>query len=120
VRLLQIISDLCRSVGNRRSAEKRAYELLSSQLSAIQRARFNASGRFEVIGNDTGRRYVIRNLTTLNVDELDSHGQCTRKWCFAPAGNLPQGDILLAQKIALECFESEALARAKGYRPEER
>jgi hypothetical protein len=33
------------------------------------------------------------------------------KWCFGPRGNLVVGDVLLAQKIALET-ELEALAKA--------
>jgi hypothetical protein len=29
--------------------------------------------------------------------------------CFAPKGYLPIGDIMLAQKIALELFEADAI-----------
>jgi hypothetical protein len=31
------------------------------------------------------------------------------RWCFAPEGRLAVGDVLLAQKIALETMEIKAL-----------
>ena len=34
------------------------------------------------------------------------------KWCFVPEGTLVTGDILLAQKIALETMESQVLKLA--------
>jgi hypothetical protein len=34
------------------------------------------------------------------------------QWCFEPQGGLAPGDVLLAQKIALETMEREALAVA--------
>jgi hypothetical protein len=36
-------------------------------------------------------------------------------WCFVPAGNLVPGDIMLAQKIALETNESGALSVARKF-----
>jgi hypothetical protein len=33
-------------------------------------------------------------------------------WCFVPKGSLVTGDVMLAQKIALETFECRALAVA--------
>ena len=30
-------------------------------------------------------------------------------WCFFPEGNLVTGDVMLAQKVALELFETDAL-----------
>jgi len=47
-----------------------------------------------------------------DVDELDSDGNKVCEWCFLPNGNLASGDVMLAQKIALETCESEALAVA--------
>jgi hypothetical protein len=38
------------------------------------------------------------------------------QWCFSPHGNLVVGDILLAQKIALETMEHDAL-RIANRRP---
>jgi hypothetical protein len=65
-----------------------------------------------VIGSDTGTRYRIRNGRTLNVAQLNASGGCVRLLCFEPRGALPLGDILLAQKVALELFESEAIGVA--------
>jgi hypothetical protein len=44
----------------------------------------------------------------MNVEELDSRGNIVAQWCFRPRGNLAVGDVLLAQKIALETMELEA------------
>ena len=46
----------------------------------------------------------------MNVDELDQHGVRIAAWCFGPEGELPIGDVMLAQKIALENDERAALA----------
>jgi len=61
---------------------------------------------FEVIGSDTGKRYRIRHGRMMNVDKLDSVGNRVCEWCFLPEGKLAAGDVMLAQKIALETFES--------------
>jgi hypothetical protein len=118
LRLLQIFAAFFNSFEERRLAEQRAYDLLASHLTAGQNAQFTTLGRFDVIGSDTNRLYIIRNATTMNIDELDCRGQCIKRWCFGPKGNLPQGDVLLAQKLALECFESAALAEARAFTPD--
>ena len=72
---------------------------------------------FEVIGCDTGRRYCITQSKTMNVCELDKNGHTSKRWCFVPDGPITTtGDILLAQKVALETMESEALAVANKFR----
>jgi hypothetical protein len=53
----------------------------------------------------------------MNVDELDSVGNRVCEWCFLPEGKLAAGDVMLAQKIALETFESQALAVANRGSP---
>ena len=53
----------------------------------------------------------------MNVEELDSRGRRRRLLCFLPEGRVPVGDIMLAQKIALELFESEALKVAHHVPP---
>ena len=45
----------------------------------------------------------------MNVAALDEHGRRAKSLCFISCGQLSLGDILLAQKIALELFEPEAL-----------
>ena len=100
-------------------------QLLVSNLSPIQRQQFARHNYFDVIGGETGMRYRIHDGRTLNIAELNESGGCVRLLCFEPEGTLPVGDVMLAQKIALELFETEAIrvanaspARANG--PEHR
>jgi hypothetical protein len=85
-------------------------------MSPAQLARFESYGHFEVIGSRTGKRYRIRYNQVVNIDELDERGAQVATWCFGPEGNLPRGDIMLAQKIALENDEEAALAIAVQHR----
>ena len=113
--LLQLLAALFKPREGREEAEQRAQQLLESHLSASQLAQFSTSGSFEVTGGETGTRYVIRNFISVNVDELSCSGECIKRWCFGPKGNLAKGDVLLAQKLALECFESQALSRSRSH-----
>jgi hypothetical protein len=92
-------------------AEERAQELLRSWLSPDQRKQYDVRGSFEVVGSDSGKRYRICKGRVFNVQELDDFGLVVRAWCFTVEG-VATGDINLAQKIALETFENEALAIA--------
>jgi hypothetical protein len=65
-----------------------------------------------VVGSATGTRYRIRRGTAMNIEELAADGCVARRWCFAPEGALATGDVMLAQKVALETFELSALAIA--------
>jgi hypothetical protein len=93
-------------------AEKRATVLLRSWLTPEQDKQWVARREFEVIGCDTGTRYLITYAAVLNVHQLDPAGRTVAQWCFAPEGGLTPGDILLAQKIALETMERKVLALA--------
>ena len=64
------------------------------------------------MGGNSGKHYRIRPARQMNVDELDQHGERISAWCFGPEGDLPIGDVMLAQKIALEKNERAALALA--------
>jgi hypothetical protein len=92
--------------------EQKGLALLHSRLTVEQAEQYDSYHHFEVTGSDTGTRYRIRHGRMMNIDELDSVGRKTCEWCFLPEGNLVAGDCMLAQKIALETFESEALAIA--------
>lgn len=59
-----------------------------------------------MIGNTTGRRYPIRVGTSTNITELDSLDGSVARWCFVPRESLPAGNVMLAQKIALETMRS--------------
>ena len=113
--LLQLLAAVFKPCESPGVAEQRAQELLESH-SATQFAQFSALGWFEVTGGDTGTRFVIRNFRWVNIDQLNASGECEKRWCFGPQGNLAMGDVLLAQKLALECFESQALERAHSHR----
>jgi hypothetical protein len=86
--------------------------LLTDNLSPAQRDQLEVFDYFDVVGGDTGTRYRIRFGNLMNVEELDSRGKHVRLLCFAPAGHLPVADTMLAQKIALELFETEAVHTA--------
>jgi hypothetical protein len=93
-------------------AEKRAMVLMRSWLTPEQDKQWATHRQFEVIGCDTGTRYRITYAAVMNVHQLDPAGCSVAQWCFAPEGGLAPGDILLAQKIALETMERKVLARA--------
>jgi hypothetical protein len=96
----------------RRPAERKGIALLRSWLTPAQVEQWDAHEEFEVIGCDTGRRYRITCGTMMNIHELDQSGKIVAQWCFTPEGELATGDVLLAQKIALETMEREVLALA--------
>ena len=97
---------------NRWEAESRSHRLLVDNLSNAQRAQFLTRGSFEVTGGDTGKRYRIKRARQMNIEELDRSGRRIKQLCFLPKGDVPLGDMMLAQKLALELFETEALGIA--------
>ena len=98
--------------GSRSETNVRALTLLKEWLSPEQRTCYERLGYFDVVGSDTGKRYRIHHGTQTNIEELSHTGQRVCKWCFAPEGNLVAGDVMLAQKIALETNERGALTVA--------
>jgi hypothetical protein len=102
---LPSISASDRSFGSRREGLS-APSLLASPEQAKQ---WDALSEFEVEGSQTDTRYRIRRGKVMNVHELDRSGNIVAHWCFAPKGDPVMGDILLAQKIALETMERDAL-----------
>jgi hypothetical protein len=51
----------------------------------------------------------------MNIHELDGAGRPRVGWCFVPKGYLVAGDVMLAQKIALETDERGALTVANKF-----
>ena len=98
-------------------SEVRGIKLLREWLSAEQLVQFNKYGYFEVTGCKTGKRYRIRYGTATNIHELGRYGHPTAGWCFVPNQQLVPGDVMLAQKIALETDELSALVVARPFRP---
>lgn len=103
--------------GAESTPEGRSLRLLRQWLSPAQRAQFAGKGYFEVVGGESGRRYRIHAGTATNVCEIDERGRPKAGLCFLPIGDLPIGDVMLAQKIALETSESSALAVARSFVP---
>jgi len=101
--------------GPSREPEKRSLKLMRKWLSADQRKQFDARGYFDVIGSHSGRRYRIRTGRSANICELDRFGHTVARWCFVPCEDLPIGDVMLAQKIALENDETSALSVARSF-----
>jgi hypothetical protein len=93
-------------------AELRAIDFLNRHLSPAQLSQFERDGCFDVIGGTTGTRYRIWRGHQMNVDQLNAKGRRVRVLCFMPEGRLPIGDIMLAQKLALELFETDAIDAA--------
>jgi hypothetical protein len=96
-------------------AETRGLTLLREWLSPEQLAQYHAKGYFDVIGCDSGKRYRIHHGTSMNVQEIDDAGRPRVGWCFMPNTCLVAGDVMLAQKIALETDELGALAVANQF-----
>lgn len=96
----------------KKKTEDKAWKLLVRRLSNAQRAELVVNGSFMVIGGETGGHYRINRGAFSNIDVLDSQGVVLEKLCVVPDSADCLGDIMLAQKIGLECFESVVLARA--------
>src|SRR5215472_17346737 len=90
-------------------SEAKAKALLKEWLSSEQLVQYEQNRWFEVVGSKTGKRYRIQERQQQNVYELDAEGRPIRGWCFMPKGNLATGDVMLAQKIALETDEKGAM-----------
>ncbi|WP_083513859.1 hypothetical protein ACNJX9_35365 [Bradyrhizobium sp. DASA03076] len=103
--------------GAERTPEGRSLCLLQQWLSPVQREQFVQKGYFEVVGSDTGQRYRIHLGASVNVCEIDERGCPGEGLCFSPAGALPIGDVMLAQKIALETGERDVRAVARRFTP---
>ena len=95
--------------------EARGLALLREWLSDEQRKQFDMSKSFEVLGCDSRKPYLIRHGTGTNIHELDDKGRPIKGFCFVPEGSLVAGDVMLAQKIALETSERSALAVANSF-----
>ena len=89
--------------------DERGSRLLALNLTPEQREQYSKYCDFDVVGGNTGRRYRIRYGNAMNIQQLDQNGREVQLLCFAPRGLLPIGDVMLAQKLALELFETDAL-----------
>src|SRR6516165_3946931 len=111
------LSHLYRKAMGDNTSDARGLRLIRRWLSPYQRAEFDHSGSFEVVGCHSGKRYRIYRGAAQNVFEIDDAGQPKVCLCFMPSGELVAGDVMLAQKIALETNENGALAVANRFLP---
>src|SRR5258708_39920321 len=95
--------------------DARGLKLLKEWLSPEQFAQYDANSYFEVTGCHSGKRYRISHGAAMNIHEIDGAGCPRGGWCFVPKGHLVAGDVMLAQKIALETDERGALAVANKF-----
>ena len=95
--------------------EERGIKLLREWLSTRQREQYDAFRHFDIIGIDSKKRYRIHHGSAQNVCELDEDGRPLVGWCFMPSGHLVAGDVMLAQKIAIETDERAALLVAQRF-----
>jgi hypothetical protein len=117
VRRVQALREWCRTTAAAKTPDVRATTLLREWLSPQQRAQFDTEGYFDVVGCESGKQYRIHHGTSMNVHEMDNAGHSKLGWCFVPNRRLAAGDVMLAQKIALETCENSALAVANRFPP---
>lgn len=108
---------LYKSARHKDTPQTRGLRLLRSWLSAEQCAQFDACGHFDVTGSVSGKKYRIHFGISTNIQELDEDGTPRAGWCVVPDGYLVPGDVMLAQKIALETSEYAVLAVANKLPP---
>lgn len=107
-----------RKLYRQNTSEARGLRLMWDWLSPDQREQFDGSGYFEVVGCDSGKRYrIYYGIVPPNVYEIDGAGRPRMGLCFMPLGRLVRGDVILAQKIALETDEHSALKVANRISP---
>ena len=114
-RILGALQNSALARHRRMSPEQRGVDLLLANLTPQQRRQYRRDRNFDVIGGQSGTRYRLWHCFQQNVEELDAEGRRRGLWCFHPRETLVLGDVLLAQKTALELFEGEALRIAHRY-----
>jgi hypothetical protein len=115
VRRARALRGLYKSNHRKDAPEARGLRLLRTWLSPEQCAQLDALGHFDVTGSVTGKKYRIYFGISANVQEIGEDGSPRAGWCFVPDGYLVPGDVMLAQKIALETSEAAALAVANRF-----
>lgn len=95
--------------------EQRGVALLLANLTPRQQRQYMRDRHFDVIGGVSKTHYRLWHCFQQNIEELDQDGRRRWIWCFHPRETLVIGDVLLAQKTALELFEPEAIKIAHCY-----
>jgi hypothetical protein len=93
----------------RPDARARACELLREHLNETQREQFDRARSFIVVAQ-SGRRYRIRAAATSNVrEEAEGVDYCMQFRTDPQCLSIPVEDLMLAQKLLLECDEPQFL-----------
>ena len=96
-------------------AERRSIELLESCLTPRQQEQFRKNKSFTVVGGHSKKTYLITFGKQMNIFELNKRGDRVFRWCFLPENIDYTGDVMLAQKLSLECDERETLRIANKF-----
>ena len=92
------------------AARRRARALLRAHLSPAQREELERWAAFSVVAQ-SGRRYRITSVAPFNVrDEAAGNDYCLQ-FGYESSG-VPIEDLMLAEKLLLECDEAAFLATA--------
>jgi hypothetical protein len=94
--------------------ETRGLQLMRNRLSVEQCAQFDLDTS-TFAGLSLAKKYRIHFGVSANIQEIGDDGKALCGWCFAPDRYLVPGDVMLAQKIALETSECTALATANQF-----
>ncbi len=97
------------------AARDKAWALLLSMLDVKQREQLQTQRFFDVIARHSKRRYRIEKGAHANVLLVDDQGRPLTRYCGQPGG-IPEGDVMLAQKLQIEYDEPEYLRHANGSR----
>lgn len=106
--------DFGENLARQRANERAARERLLANFTAEQRETYERDEGFEVRGGWTRRRYKICRGYANNIHVLDDGNKVIERLCAHPRGAyaLPEPDVHLAQKLALECDEINFLETA--------
>lgn len=95
-------------------AQAKGKALLLEHLTPEQKQEYETTKAFTVVGQ-SGKKYRIKEGRQMNIDVLGDDGNRVSGICFLPSGQLVAGDCMLAQKIALETCEDQALSIANKF-----
>jgi hypothetical protein len=114
---LQVPDEFSGVFSHAHEVREKSLELMKTWLTPKQLKQYEADGTFDVIGCDSKKRYRITDgRFSHGVHELDPRGKLVAKYCFVPEGAASAGDVMLAQKVALEHNEHAALKVANCHR----
>jgi hypothetical protein len=93
-------AEAARQAEARTTALKRSYDLLFRHLTDEQKTMLESENRF-LIEVKSGKIYEIRRGIHQNIYRLDDQGHPVEQLCCLPQGQVPEGDVMLAQMLHL-------------------